>query len=204
MDGIKVVVGIDEGSNLLVQVGDLLLEGLEDGVEGRQGGFGTGGAPAVGLFGAGEGQLPAAGDQGLEFHLFFRAFDAETGFGQAGELGQDSGVDGVGLGQLAQAFGEVADFAGVDQRSGEGGIEKSIEEGAFGAAGGFQDNQGGGRRLQGGDELLDAGGGVVEAPGLAGGIAARQVQVGLGDIDSDEEAIGGRIGHGVIPWGGGA
>ena len=70
----------------------------------------------------------------------------------------------VGLGELPGAFGEVADPTGVDD---DGGRSTAASKGADGglrwAAGRFQDDALGREGLGPSDELLDAGGRVVEA-----------------------------------------
>ena len=57
----------------------------------------------------------------MEFAKFadFRAFERFDGRGHDfAEMGQDGGINRVGFGELAGAFGEIADLAGVDDDGG--------------------------------------------------------------------------------------
>ena len=132
-----VVIGVDEGGDLLVEAFDLLIQDVQDGIEGFSGGLGGGGLEAVGLVDLGGDELFSAGDQSVEFRLFFGAFDGQTGFGEACEFHEDQGVEGIGFGQDAQGLGEVADFAGVDPGDGQPDVEQGLEKGLFQTAGGL-------------------------------------------------------------------
>ena len=75
-------------------------------------------------------QLPAAGDQGLQFGLVFRAFFSQPGRGQLrAKLDQDAGVDGVGLGQDAQGLGEVAHLPGLTRATGRPASRRASSSG---------------------------------------------------------------------------
>ncbi len=105
-------------------------------------------------------------------------------------MGEDGGVDGVGLGQLSGALGEVADLAGVDDDGGQVGGEQGADGCLLVGAGGLEDDA---FRRQGshpGDELFDAGGVVVEAFPDAGGPGMGVEEV-LADIDADQDAAHG-------------
>ena len=145
VDRVEVVVGVDQLSDLDVQFGDLLFEGFKHGIDGPQGGFADGPPAAVGLLGADVRQLPAAGDQGFEFDLVFRAFFGQAGRRPAGELDQHLGINGVGLGQNSQAFGEVANVGGIDPRHWQVGVQQRIQQWLFETTGGFEDDDGGRR-----------------------------------------------------------
>src|SRR6185312_12390427 len=60
---LEVVVGVDDVADLLVQRGDLLVQGLDHRVDALECRLGEGGAAAVGLLGFGGGELAAAGHQ---------------------------------------------------------------------------------------------------------------------------------------------
>ena len=102
------------------------------------------------------------------------------------EVGDDAGVDGVGLGQLAHALGEVADLAGVDDDGGQPVGQQGADGGLLVRAGRFEDDALGGEGPDPGDEFGDAGGGVGEAAAGRGG-ADVGVEVVFADIDADEE-----------------
>src|SRR6202453_824347 len=78
VDGVEVIVGIDELFDLAIQVIDLPVDGFQHGIDGFAGRGAGGGEAAVSLLGADVCELPSAGDQGIEFGLDFRAF-----FGQS-------------------------------------------------------------------------------------------------------------------------
>jgi hypothetical protein len=104
-------------------------------------------------------------------------------------VGQDLGVDAVGLGQPAGRLGEVTGLAGVDGSGRYAGGLQCGHQGQLQAAGGLDDDQGRGEGLESGDQGGDAGrvvgvaGHLMTGPG--GGI-----EVGLGDIDADEDRCG--------------
>ena len=60
-------------------------------------------------------------------------------------MGEDGGVDGVGLGELSGALGEVADLAGVDDDGGQAGGEQGADRGLLVGAGRFKDDAPGAR-----------------------------------------------------------
>ncbi len=119
--------------------------------------------------------------EGLDFRGGQRPNDGRNDLTEAG---QDTGIDGVGFGQDAQSFREVADLPSVDhhgrQRSGEQGADGSflimsgrLEDDAFGTEG-----------ARPGDEFGDAGRVVGEAPPL-GGRKRVGVEEILADIDAE-------------------
>jgi hypothetical protein len=111
------------------------------------GGLAGGGGQAVGLLHAGEVELAAADDQGPQFGLIGRALFGQPRGGELSEAEQHAGVDAVGLGEDAQALGEVTHASGVDQRDGQAGLEQRVHERAFEPARGLDD---GGERSVGG------------------------------------------------------
>ena len=104
------------------------------------------------------------------------------------ELDQDTGVDRVVLGQLAQGSREVADLAGVDDGHGQAGVQQRAGQRTLQAAGGLDDDRRRSGVDQGGQEPGDAGRRVVERPDLARRlVGAGQVQLVLGDVNADEQ-----------------
>jgi len=138
---------------------------------------------------AGLKQLPPAGHQGVQIALVLRAFLGQTRGGPPRELGQDAGVDGVGLGEDAQALGQVPDAAGMDAGHGKARVEAVVEQRRFVAAGRLDDDQRGLQGRQVRQELPATGGRVVDVKNVlrAGG---RQVEHVFGDIDPREDAVG--------------
>src|SRR5256885_402583 len=70
------------------------------------------------------------------------------------EVGQDGGIDPVRLGELADALGEIADLAGVDDDGGQVRREQGPDRGLLVRAGGLEDDALGGEGSDPGDELL--------------------------------------------------
>ena len=85
----------------------------------------------VGLGDAGLDELPASGDELVEFGLILRDFGDVPGLDVAAEPGDDLGVDGVGLGEDAQGLGVVADLAGVDDRDVVPGVDEGGDDAAL-------------------------------------------------------------------------
>lgn len=126
-----------------------------------------------------------------EFQAFLVRQGTHDGGDDLTEIGEDAGVDLVGLGPLPGALGEVADRAGVDNDGGQVGGEQGTDRRLLVGAGRFEDDT---LRLDGshpGDELFDAVGGVVEAWLHTRG-SGMGVEVICADIDADEAAAPGK------------
>lgn len=110
------------------------------------------------------------------------------------ELGDDGGIDGVGFGELAGGLGVVADAFGLDDGDLEAGFFECECDGEFESAGGFESDADvggcGGEGPERLDDLSVPGRRVVDAQCFAEGLDA-DIEVGLRDIDADEES-----GHG--------
>ena len=114
-----VIVGLDEGLDGAFDVVDLPLERIEDGLDTFSGELGFGDLPAIGLLGSEVDELPPAGDELLDFGLFFRSFLDGDGLHLFGEERQDTGIDAIGLGHQAQRPSEVAGPFGIDDGDGK-------------------------------------------------------------------------------------
>jgi len=111
-----------------------------------------------------------------------------------GKVRQHLRIQHVRLGQLAEGAREVPYLARIDHRHRQSRRSQSGDRWPLPAAGGFQHDQLGRKRLQAPDPLLEAGGVGGRAPLLAAG-ADRNIQLGLGDIDAN----GGRRIPGPLP-----
>ncbi len=107
-----------------------------------------------------------------------------------GEMGDDAGVDRVGLGEPSNGAGELAHLARVDNSDRQTGLGQRRGDDALVAAAGFHGDEPGPQRLETADQIGQAVrvGGASER-GPAG--AHMHVHAALGDIDADE-ALGGR------------
>ena len=103
-------------------------------------------------------------------------------------MGQDGGVDGVGLGELAGGAGEVADLTRVDDGDGDADGGEGGGDGHLESAGCFEDDEG---DAQGQEPLDEVGvpGGVVGVLESTAGVEGA-VELGLGDVDANEEGRG--------------
>ncbi len=140
-------------------------------------------------------ELSAASDQFGQFVSLRCGVRLGHGFDQLCELGQDLGIDGIGLGPLSHAPGKITHLAGIDYDHGHTGTEQLGREGAFIAAGGLQDNRGDGMAAEGLTQLPVSLGGVgqIEFEDLGAGGHTEGV---LGDIDSDIDGLR----HGTFPF----
>ena len=190
-----VVVGVDEGGDFLLNSVDMFSQEC-DGLLEVLPGLGVGRLFEARQFHGAQGdELAAAYHQRLELGLYFRGF---LGSGQVaifGAEGQGAAVDLVGLGQDAQALGQVACPFGIDDGHGEFDIEQGGNAGAFVAAGGFQDDAGDGARLELCDDLGVTFRRVGHLEVLAGG-TQDDIEGVFGDINAAEEWGVSRTGHG--------
>src|SRR5262245_10665682 len=106
-------------------------------------------------------------------------------------MSEDSRVNGVGLGQLSGALGEVADLAGVDDDGGQAGGEQGADGRLLVGTGRFEDDPLRRHGSHPGDELFDAGGCVGEAlvQSSGSGISVEEI---FADIDADEDTAHGK------------
>ena len=192
-----VIVGLDDGFDGLFDVADLGFQGVEHGLDALPGGLSSGDMPAIGLLGAKVDELPPAGDKLLDFGLFFGSFLDGGGLHLLSEESQDPGIDAIGLGHQAQGPGEVAGPFGIDNRDAVAGIEEVGYDFALVAAGGFEDDETGGRIGEQLTELLVSCFGVGQVVGLPGGEEV-EIERGLGDVDSDRNLV--RAIHGEFPF----
>ena len=130
-------------------------------------------------------ELAAAGDELAERVGLGIRQGTWGGAHGVGKEGDDTRVEGIGLGEAARGPGEVANLPGIDDGHGQSRAGQQGGDGDFVATGGFQDDQGGAQRAhpgeQGGQTSVVRG----DAKGLAGGMDV-DVQVIFRDVDADE------------------
>ena len=192
-----VLVGLDELLDRGFDAFDLPLEELEDGLDALPGSLGGGDFEAIGLHGSQVDELSSAGDELLDFGLFFRSFLGGWGLDLLGIEGQDAGIEAVGFGDQAQRPGEITDPFGVDDGHPVAGIEQVRDDLALVATGGFQDDETAGGIGQQLAELLMTGAVVGQGVSLTGGEEV-EVERSLGHVDPDPSAI--RAIHGDVPF----
>jgi len=107
----------------------------------------------------------------------------------AAELGQDFGVDAVGLLQASAGAGELAGALGIDQRHRNAGQEQLDGQAAVKPARGLDDDQLDREGSELGDQRGDAVGIVGHLDLLADGID-EAVERRLGDVDADDDYVG--------------
>ena len=133
----EVIVGVDQFAYALVERIDLFSQCFEHGVDCLAGLFRRCNITSIGLFGLRFAQLSSAGDQGVEFGLFFRVFLGQSGLDMLCEGDENLGVNGIGFGEDTQGLGKMTDAPRLNQGGGQVGIEKCVQQGAFVSSGGF-------------------------------------------------------------------
>lgn len=136
-------------------------------------------------------ELAAAVTEVAKFQGFLGQQGAHDGGDNLAEVGEDGGVNLVGLGELPGALGEVADLTGVNDDGGQAGGEQGADGGLLIRAGGFQHDALGREGLGPSDELFNAGGRIVEAVFDPGG-SGMGVEEIFADIDANPDAAHGR------------
>ena len=149
---LPVVIGIDEFGDLFVEFFESEFQEGDDLVDIFLDGWVPGGFPMILLLGEKFHELSSASDEGVDFLLFFRGKWGEVEFLDAfGELDEDLGIEGVGLGEDVEGVCE-----GTDSSGGEDGDEvfsfgEKDEEVEVVVAGGFENDLavlGGGEQLE--------------------------------------------------------
>jgi len=103
-----------------------------------------------------------------------------------GEVGQDIGVDAVGLGQLARGSGEVSHLTGVDDGQRETSTDQRSGYRSFQIAGGFQHDQNRLESTQPLDQRFDSSLVVRELFSHARGTYT-DIELCFGHVDSDKD-----------------
>ena len=168
-------VGLDRGGELRVDLGDLPVEYVDDGVDGALD-FKQASAMASIEFGGSEvEELPASRDQSVEFSAVFIGKIAYWRLDIVSEASQDASVDAVGFCKNAQGEGVVACLSRIDQGDRQFGLVKCDDEWDFIAAGGLDDDLGDVAFLEDMDKASD----VL-------GIVAKGVEAGKGKVGEVE------------------
>lgn len=151
-----VVVRFDELGDGQFDGVDLLVEDLEHAFDAASRGLGGGEFAAVGLGGSKVDELTSAGDELVDFGLFFGVFFQGLGLDVLGKLCEEFGVEAIGFGELPESACEVADLAGIDASDAESGVHQGGDEPPLVSAGGFDHDETGAKRSQRGDDARDA------------------------------------------------
>jgi hypothetical protein len=101
-----------------------------------------------------------------------------------GALGENGGIEGVGLGEPAEGFGEVAHLAGIGDDDRDAGFRECGDGRTFESAGGFEHDERGREREQPRSEFVEAGVVIGDRPRLTAGDRG-DVERGCGDVDPD-------------------
>jgi hypothetical protein len=192
-----IVVGLDKGFNGFFDVVDLTFQKFEDGLNTFLSGFGPGQFEAIGFHDSEVDELSSAGDELLDFGLFFWHFLDRSRLDLLSEQSQDAGIKAVGLGGQAQGSGKVPNPFGINDRDAVAGIEEVGHERAFIAAGGLEDDQAARGLREEFAELLEPRSVVGQRVRLACGEEV-EIERRLGDVDADADQI--RAVHGDVPF----
>jgi len=164
-----VVIGLHELLDSGLNAVDLTFEDFEDGLDALSGRFDVSRLEAVGLHGPEVDELSAAGDELLDFGLFFRGFLSGRRLGLLGKEGQDPGIEAIGLGEQAERSREIANATGIDDGHVIAGVEEVGHEFSLVTAGGFEDDAAARRLREEPFELLMSGGVIGQGVSLTGG-----------------------------------
>ena len=135
-------VGLDRGSELRVDLGDLPIEYVDDGVNRALDFRQAGSMPSIQFGGAEIEELASPRDQGVEFSAVFVGEIACWRLNVVSEACQDASVNAVGFREDAQGEGVIARLSRIDQGNGQFGLVQCDDEWDFIAAGGLDDNSG--------------------------------------------------------------
>ena len=113
---------------------------------------------------------------------------ADGGADRLGKVRDDPGVERIRFGQQAGGAGEVPDLAGVDDRNRQAGAGQDGRHRGFVAARRFEGDESWCQGPQAVDERGQSRLVVRDHERLPGG-AHVDVQVGFGDIETDEEVV---------------
>jgi hypothetical protein len=136
-------------------------------------------------------ELTTAVAQVAEFQAVLVRQGTHDGSADLAEMSEDARINAVGLGQLTDALGEVADLASVDNDGGQAGGEQGTDRCLLIGAGRFEDDP---LRLETShpdNELFDAVGRVVETLFETGG-SGMGVEEIFANIDTDEDTAHGK------------
>ena len=118
--------------------------------------------------------LGAAQDKGLELLSLLVVQGSHLGLDGRAVVGDDTGIDAIGLGEPSSGLGEIAHPFWIDRDAGQAGLAQGLEDGSFELAGGFEHDPLGIEE----DQFRDQGGDTV------GGIGHTEVLVALAKATS--------------------
>jgi hypothetical protein len=191
-----VVVGIKKGQdvllhplNVFIEAVDHVLNILADGTRGA-------GFEAIRLGGPHVDKLSTAGDELLEFDLFFRCFCDGTGPDMLAEAGDDRGIEAVGLGEDSEAARKITNLTRVDDGHEMTDIDELDDQASLIPTGGLDDDEAGSRGRELTAQLVQAAP-VIDKRERVSLRQQTHIEGMLTDIDTDER--GKRTVHGMLP-----
>ena len=191
---LPVVVITNELFDLILDAFELFFEGFEDVLDALAGGLAGGLFETVGLGGAQIDQLTAAFDELLELSQGTFGHFETAGHNDLTEASQDARVEGVGLGENSDAFGEIPDLAWIDERHGMSGLKEFGDRHAFETAGGFEDDDTGSRFGKLLEQLAETDAIIGDGESLGLGTECDLEEI-FGNVHTDV----GRLVHGKFP-----
>ena len=192
---LQVIVGLDVVINEFIEFSDLVFERFDHFSNAFADFDMVNHGGTVGFLGEQGMELPTSRDQfgeGRDLGCFRRS---GLGFDDFAELGDDLGIEGIGLGAFAEASGEVAHLSRIGDDDVVAGLEQFEGERFFVTAGGFEDDLGNVEVAQPVNEFPMALSSVEIAAVEKYG-AGCDLKRFFGDVDADEECSG----HGVLPF----
>lgn len=130
-------------------------------------------------------KLSSSGDEIVQFPSFFGRFLTEDEVVRLpGEADEQFGINDIGLGEPTHSLGKITDARGEDDGDLELLLEEKVDEFGVVDAGGFEDDLAVVMMRQLFDESFEPVL-VVVKPGDSVGVGGSDIEVGLGDIDTD-------------------
>lgn len=192
---LQVIVGLDVVINEFIEFSDLVFERFDHFSNAFSDFDMVNHSSTVGFLGEQVIKLPASGDQfgeGLDMGCFRRS---RLGFDDFAELGDDVGIDGIGLGEFSEASCEVAHLSRVGDDNVVAVLEEFDRERFFVTAGSFEDDLCNVEVSQTVHKFPMALSSVEIASVEMGGTGCDLKRI-FGNVDADEKCSG----HGRLPF----
>ena len=190
------VIGFEQREDLLFNAFDLFVQQIDDLLHAFADGFGCERFPPAFLGGSQVDELTSACDELGEFLLFFMGIGKSSRSNVLPEPGDDLRIESIGLGQNAEASGEVAHLTRIDDSYEMIGVCKFSNNASLIPAGGFHNDQATSHVRQLRTQLLQPRSVVGNRELLSFGKNTNVERV-LGDVDADKRCD--RTVHGFVP-----
>jgi len=191
---LPVVVLANDLFDLLLDAGDLFFQGIEHGLDAFLGGLRGSLLETIGLGGSQVDELSTALDELLQFGLGAVGQREATRLDDFPEACEDSRIDGIGLGEDAERFGEISGLAWIDESHQMACLEQFPDDQAFETTRGFEHDDASPRRRQLLEDFQDAWAVILDRTGFGVGPES-ELERSFSNIDTDIR----KFVHGNVP-----